>query len=87
MRFVSKFLLFVFAAFVLMQFVLLQYVAMNLSPQLEFQSNFLNESTPFIVDGTLLDTTVAPLETTTYKRLTRGILLIQYDLNDFITFY
>lgn len=73
MRFVSKFLLFAFAAFILLQFAVMQYVGTNWPPQLEFQSNFLNESTPFIVEESLVETTVAPPETTTFRRLTRGI--------------
>lgn len=73
MRFVSKFSLFAFAAFILLQFALLQYAAISLPPQVEFQTNFLNESTPFMAEETLGETTGAPPETTTYKRLTRGI--------------
>lgn len=73
MRHNSKLLMFIFAAFVLLQFALLQYVAISLPPQLEFQSNFINESTPFNVEETLVETTVAPPTATNFKKLTRGI--------------
>lgn len=73
MQFISKFLLFAFVGSALLEFALLQYVGTNFPPQLELQSNFLNEQIPYngYVDEALIETTVAPLETTT-NRLTRG---------------
>lgn len=69
MRFISHFLSFAFAVTVLLEFALLQYVA----PQLEFQSNYLNAQIPYIETDTWVETTVAPLETSTNRPLTRGI--------------
>lgn len=72
MRLISKFLLLSFVVSILVEFALLQYVASNFPPQLDFQSNLLNEQKPFKVDKPFVKTTAAPLETSINRRLTRG---------------
>lgn len=79
MQIIPKFLLFIFAAFVLVQFALLQYVATAWPPRLEFQSNYINESSPYSVEETLIGTIAASPATTSpstiFNQPTRGIEL------------
>lgn len=73
MQFISNSLLFAFVGSVLVEFALLQYVGPSFPPQLELQSNYLNEQIPDTGNEALVETTVAPLEAPANKRLTRGI--------------
>lgn len=77
MYILQKCSLFLFAVMVSMQFALSQYIPAIWPPPFNFQSNYINESTPFAVEETLInsETISTSLETTTpnFNQLTRGM--------------